>query len=83
MRLTITLLALLLAPIFPAHAQSWDAKALSKKAEPPLAQPKRDRTSGMKACPEYGAGFYRLAGSDTCVRIGGSVSSDVGSSGMR
>lgn len=82
MRLTIALLTLLLAPLVPAHAQSWDAKALGKKPEAPIAKPK-DRAGGMKACPEYGAGFYRLAGSDTCVRIGGGVSSDVGTSGMR
>ena len=83
MRLTIALLILLLAPIFSAHAQSWDAKALSKKPEPPVVPPKRDRAGDMKACPEYGAGFYRLAGSDTCIRIGGGIGSDVGTSGIR
>jgi hypothetical protein len=30
----------------------------------------------MKACPEYGAGFYRVDGTDACVKIGGFV--DVG-----
>jgi hypothetical protein len=30
----------------------------------------------MKACPEFGAGFYRVDGTDTCVKIGGFV--DVG-----
>ena len=83
MRLTIALFALLLAPISSVHAQSWDAKALSKKPEPPVARPKKERADGMKACPEYGAGFYRLAGSDTCVRIGGGIGSDIGTSGMR
>ena len=83
MRLTITVLALLLlASTFPAYAQSWDAKALSKRPEAPVAKPK-DRAGGMKACPEYGAGFYRLAGSDTCIRIGGGIGSDVGTSGIR
>lgn len=79
---------LLLAPISSGHAQksetrTWDAKALSKKPEPPVARPEKDRAGGMKACPEYGAGFYRLAGSDTCIRIGGGIGSDVGTSGMR
>ena len=27
------------------------------------------------ACAEYGAGFVRLEGSDTCIKIGGYVSS--------
>ena len=30
------------------------------------------------SCAEYGAGFMKVAGSDTCVRIGGSVSVDAG-----
>ena len=42
MRLTITLLTLLLAPMVPAHAQSrdtrpWDAKALNEKPEAPFS----------------------------------------------
>ncbi len=81
MRLTLALLALLMAPFSQVHAQSFDAKALGRKPEAPAPKPK-DRASGMKACPEYGAGFYRLAGSDTCIRIGGGVSTDVGTSGV-
>jgi hypothetical protein len=72
---------LLVALPSPIFAQSFDAKALSRKPEAPAPKPK-DRAGGMKACPEYGAGFYRLAGSDTCVRIGGGVSTDVGTSGV-
>jgi hypothetical protein len=78
----IAVLALMLpAPAPVAHAQSFDAKALGRKPDAPAPKPK-DRAGGMKACPEYGAGFYRLAGSDTCVRIGGGVSTDVGTSGV-
>jgi hypothetical protein len=75
------LLVPLLAAASPALAQSFDARALGKR-DVPVAKPD-DRRSGMKACPEYGAGFYRLAGSDTCVRIGGGISTDVGTSGGR
>ena len=32
---------------------------------------------------QYGAGFYRLAGSDTCVRLGGGIGTDIGTSGTR
>jgi hypothetical protein len=80
-RLVTTLLLVLLAPVSSALAQSWDARAANKRIEAP-AKPK-DRAGGMKACPEYGAGFYRLDGSNTCVRIGGGVSTDVGVSGVR
>jgi hypothetical protein len=80
--MTRLITALLLAALPSlAHAQSWDAKALGRKPEAPAPKPK-DRAGGMKACPEYGAGFYRLTGSDTCVRIGGGVSTDVGTSGV-
>jgi len=34
-----------------------------------------------KSCAEYGAGFVRVEGSDSCVRIGGSISVGVGSRG--
>jgi hypothetical protein len=27
----------------------------------------------MKSCPEFGAGFYRVEGSNTCVKMGGFV----------
>jgi hypothetical protein len=80
MRLTITLLVLLLAPTSSAWTQSWDAKALSTRSDAPVARPKE--RAGMKACPEFGAGFYRLEGSSTCVRIGGSIGAE-GASGVR
>lgn len=83
MRLNVALLVTgLLMLAAPALAQSQDLKALGKKVDNPVTKP-ADRNSGMKACPEYGAGFYRLAGSDTCVRIGGSVGVDVDTSGVR
>jgi hypothetical protein len=34
----------------------------------------------MKSCPQYGAGFVQLPGSDTCVKIGGFVDGQVGGS---
>lgn len=76
------LLLMLPVPASMALAQSLDTRALRKKPEAPIAKPK-DRAGGMKACPEYGAGFYRLDGSDTCIRIGGGIGSDVGTSGVR
>jgi hypothetical protein len=32
-----------------------------------------------KACPEFGAGFYRADGSDTCIKIGGFIEAGVSS----
>ena len=79
-RLAATTLALSLAIPSLAQAQTNDPKRMKEPAKPSrTAEP----VSGMKACPEYGAGFYKMAGSDTCIRIGGSVDVGVGMSGTR
>jgi len=60
-------------------------------AEPSSSQkPNKPATSGRllplkgagaaNSCAAYGAGFVRLAGSDTCVKIGGAVGVGLGSS---
>jgi hypothetical protein len=41
-------------------------------------------TSAGNSCAAFGPGFVKLAGSDTCVKIGGAVSIGIGgSSGSR
>ena len=84
LRTTLPALALLamLVPGSSALAQSSDPKGVNMRAlgdrnVAPVAKPGK-RTGGMKPCPEYGAGFYRLDGSDTCARISGGVASEVG-----
>jgi hypothetical protein len=82
--LAIFALLTLLAPASSALAQETkgaNMRALGDR-NPAPAKPGK-AASGMKACPEYGAGFYRLAGSDSCVRISGGVASDVGVTGVR
>ena len=39
--------------------------------------PRREPVEAAKACPEMGEGFVRLAGSQTCVKLGGSVRIEV------
>ncbi|MEH2508590.1 MULTISPECIES: hypothetical protein [unclassified Bradyrhizobium] len=39
------------------------------------------RPSSANACAEYGAGFVRIEGSNTCMKIGGAVSVGAGVSG--
>ena len=42
------------------------------------------RSHSANACAEYGAGFVKIEGSNTCVKIGGAVSVGAGvSSGSR
>lgn len=48
-------------------------KRTTKSPDQPIAKP-RQSTS----CAEYGAGFVRAPGSDTCVHIGGGIDVGVG-----
>jgi hypothetical protein len=42
------------------------------------------RSNSASACAEYGAGFVKVEGSNTCVKIGGAISVGAGvSSGAR
>lgn len=49
-------------------ALAWGVLPLSAR---PL--PKTEPAPEARACPEMGEGFVRLAGSDTCIKVGGSV----------
>lgn len=49
------------------------AVALSSMAVWGRPLPKAETTPPARACPEMGEGFVRLPGSDTCIRLGGSV----------
>jgi hypothetical protein len=46
---------------------------------PALARslPKSESSPAARPCPEMGEGFVRLAGSDTCVKLAGSVRVEV------
>ena len=65
--------------------------ASSVLAEPPsLAKPDKAPPSGKvlplqgaasgNSCAAYGPGFVKVAGSDTCAKVGGTFSVDVGTS---
>jgi hypothetical protein len=86
MRLVVVMLLTFVLPAAPCLAQSTDLKgvnmrALGERSTAPVKKP--SGTSSTKPCPEYGAGFYRLAGSDTCVRLGGGIGTDIGTAGVR
>ena len=76
--LTVSLAALL------ALALSDYASAEQQKHKPrkhPAAEAATTftpRAPSHNPCAQYGAGFVRAPGSDTCVKIGGSVGVDVG-----
>ena len=53
------------------------AMALSSTAVWGRPLPKTESTPPARACPEMGEGFVRLPGSDTCIKLGGSVRLEV------
>jgi hypothetical protein len=80
---------LLAVALFAAIATTTAATtAAAQTLADPYPHPTTSRpTSGksaaakpMKSCPEFGAGFYRVEGSNTCVKVGGFVEGTVTSS---
>lgn len=71
------LAAALWAPATAAFAASEprDVKAARQRADAPK-QPQPRPPHETNSCAAFGAGFVRLPGSDSCVRIGGGI--DIG-----
>lgn len=64
-----------------ASAQQMETKAprqrpQAQKQDQPLKQPSARRQP--TACSEFGTGFVRMPGSDSCIRFGGGVGIGVG-----
>jgi hypothetical protein len=59
-----------------AAAESSHPLRLDQSATGPSLPVKQPRS--VDSCAAYGAGFVKLAGSNTCVKIGGAVSIGVG-----
>jgi hypothetical protein len=73
MRALIVLVIALLPGIVPGIVLANDL--------PKPGQPKKPPPVVGNPCAQYGAGFVQLPGTTTCVRLGGSMQIDVGSSG--
>jgi hypothetical protein len=70
----VIVVALLSASAAPAQQFRDD-----KPGKPAKSLPLRP-AKAANPCAEYGAGFVRIEGSSTCVKIGGSLSVGVGGS---
>jgi hypothetical protein len=59
------------------------AQPTSSMLTGPRDQPRKEapatKSRAAKSCAEYGPGFIRIEGSDSCVRVGGAISVGVGS----
>ena len=69
----VTLIPASLAAAEPFHA-------LKDKTAPPADTPAPAKRT-VNSCAAYGAGFAKVDGSDTCVKIGGAVSVGASSGG--
>ena len=74
------LLAIVLA-VLPSAALS-DSQKPDKPAPTGKLLPVKPAGSG-NVCAAYGAGFAKVEGSDTCVKVGGTVSIGAGTSSDR
>jgi hypothetical protein len=61
----------------PVMAQSSALPKASKSTSSGKVLPMK-REKSVNSCAAYGPGFIKLEGSDTCVRIGGSIGVGVG-----
>jgi hypothetical protein len=71
----VIIVAMLSASAAPAQ-QFRDGKPDKPAKSLPLGPPK----AASNPCAEYGAGFVRIEGSSTCIKVGGSLSVGAGAS---
>jgi hypothetical protein len=76
-------LLVMLAVVLASLAARAEQPRLQKpdKAAPSGQSLPLKRPSSANACAEYGAGFVKVEGTNTCMKFGGSVSIGAGVSG--
>jgi hypothetical protein len=57
----------------------WAAAQEQPKLKKPVQETQKPAQAAQKPCAEYGPGFVRIAGTNTCVKVGGSVQGEAGS----
>jgi hypothetical protein len=77
MRAIIPVIILAVLSAATASAQQFRD---GKPDKPAKSLPLRPAKAAANPCAEYGAGFVRIEGSSTCIKIGGSLSVGVGAS---
>jgi hypothetical protein len=72
--------AIVMVPV--AGSSGAAAQTLTEPSPPPQSSPsptaKSVTAKHLKACPQYGAGFVQIPGSDACIKVGGYVTIDSG-----
>jgi hypothetical protein len=71
-----TFLVIALAVLSASSAQAEQLR--DRKPDKPTASIPLRPKAAANSCAEYGAGFVRVEGSSTCVKIGGTISVGAG-----
>jgi Porin subfamily len=83
MRKSLLIMMAVLLPSVPALAEQLRLQKSDRAAPSGKSLPLK-RPGSANACAEYGAGFVRIEGTNTCMKIGGAVGVGAGvSSGSR
>jgi hypothetical protein len=80
MRKSLLVLFAMVLPSVAAFAEQSRPPKPDKAATSGKLLPLK-RSNSANACAEYGAGFVRIEGTNTCMKIGGAVSVGAGVSG--
>jgi len=75
----LAIMALVLTAAAPSAAEQTGHQKSDKAASSAKPLPLKRATSG-NSCAAYGAGFVKVEGTETCMKIGGAVSIGAGTS---
>ena len=78
-----TIVSVIIVAVLSASVASAQQSRDSKPNKPAKSLPLRPPKAAANACAEYGAGFVRIEGSSTCIKIGGSVGIGAGMGASR
>jgi hypothetical protein len=77
MRMIVPVILVAMLSVSAAPAQQFRD---GKPDKPAKSLPLRPAKAATNPCAEYGAGYVRIEGSSTCIKVGGSFGVGVGAS---
>jgi hypothetical protein len=75
-----TIVPVIMVAVLSASAASAQQFREGKPSKPAKTLPLRSPKAAANSCAEYGAGFARIEGTSTCIKIGGSIGIGMGTS---
>ena len=79
MRIALSIIVVVVLSASPVSAQQLRDQKL-KPDKPAPSIPLRPAKSTASSCAQYGPGFVKVERTDTCMKVGGSISIGVGGS---